>query len=179
MSGVNLNDTEARFASTTCGRGKCRNDVPNTIDGERSGHWIVGEGQCTRGNDIVPASFSFRDPSVTCPRAVGARLATGVRQLQSSHAALLMNKPDDSSEWLDVLVHPDAQVLRADSALRKDCSGFRKHQSSPAYRAAAQMHEMPVVSVSVSAGVLAHWRNKYAIHKPNVPNRERIKQVSH
>jgi hypothetical protein len=41
------------------------------------------------------------------------------------------------------------------------------------------MHEMPVVRVSVSAGILAHRRNKYAIRKRNIPNLERIKQVSH
>jgi hypothetical protein len=41
------------------------------------------------------------------------------------------------------------------------------------------MHEMPVVRVSVRAGVLAHRRNKYAVRKRNIPNRERIKQVSH
>ncbi len=38
---------------------------------------------------------------------------------------------------------------------------------------------MPVVRVSVSAGVLAHRRNKYAVRKRHIPNRERIKQVSH
>src|SRR5258708_18069239 len=38
---------------------------------------------------------------------------------------------------------------------------------------------MPVVRVSVRAGVLAHRRNKYAVRKGNIPNRERIKQMSH
>jgi len=39
--------------------------------------------------------------------------------------------------------------------------------------------QMPVVRVSVRAGILAHGRNKYAVCKRRVPNRERIKQVSH
>src|SRR6266436_1085570 len=153
MSGVNLNDSKAGFAGTTRGGGKSRNGVLNTVDRERLRHRIViGERQCARSNDIPP-STTFGDRSVACPRPVGAGLATGMRQLHPSHAALLMNKPDDSSQRLNVIVHPDTQVVRTDTALGKNCSCFGKHQSSTAYRAAAQMYEMPVVHVSVSAGV--------------------------
>src|ERR1700704_5179706 len=106
MSGMNLDDTEACLAGTARRGSKGRNDVLNTVDGERSGHRIlIGEGQCTRGNDIVPASLTFGDRPMACPRPVSAGLATGMRQLHPSHTALLMNKPDDSSEWLDVIVH--------------------------------------------------------------------------
>src|SRR5258708_26889505 len=102
-----------------------------------------------------------------------------MRQLHSSHTALFMNKAHNSRQRLNVIVHPDAQVLRTDPSLGKNCSCFRQYQSSAAYRPAAEMHEMPVVRVSVSTGVLAHRRNKYAVHKRNIPNRERVKQVSH
>src|SRR5258706_9310908 len=90
-----------------------------------------------------------------------------------------MNKSCDSGQRLNVLVHPNAQVVRTNSALGKNCSGFGKHKSSAAYCAAAEMHEMPVICVPVGAGILAHRRNKYAVCKRNIPNRERIKQVSH
>src|SRR5260370_2030392 len=180
MSGVNLNNTEARFTGTACGGGKSRNDVLNTIDRERSGHRIViGKGQCARGNDIVPTSTTFGDHSVARPRRISAGLATGVRQLNPGHASLLMNKPDDSSQRLNVIIHPDAQVLGTNPTFGKHSSRFGKHQSSTADCPAAQMREMPVVRVSVRAGVLAHRRNKYAVCKRNVPNREEIKQVSH
>src|SRR6267378_3190915 len=180
VSSVNLNDTEARFTGTTCGGGKSRDDVLNTVDRERLRHRIViGESQCTRGNDIVPPSTTFGDRSVACPRPVGAGLATGMRQLHPSHAALLMNKPDDSSQRINVIIHPDAQVLRTDPALGKNGSCFGKYQPCTAYCPAAQMHEMPVARVSVSIRVLAHRRNKYTVRKRNIPNRERIKQVSH
>jgi hypothetical protein len=88
-----------------------------------------------------------------------------------------MDKPDDSSQRVNVIVHPDAQVLGTDPALGKNCGCFGKHQASPAYCPAAQMHKMPVVCVLVSAGVLAHWRNKYAVGKRSIPNAERTKQV--
>jgi hypothetical protein len=90
-----------------------------------------------------------------------------------------MNKPDDSSQRLNVTVLPDAQVLRTNPALGKNRRGFGKHQSSTAHCPAAEMYKMPVVHVPVSAGVLAHRRNKYTVRKRNIPNRERIKQVSH
>src|SRR6266853_310277 len=90
-----------------------------------------------------------------------------------------MDKPDDSRQRLNMIVHPDTQVLRTDPALGKNCGCFRKHQSSTAYCPTAKMHNMPVVRISVSAGLLAHRRNKYAVCKRNIPNRERIKQMSH
>src|SRR5882762_3419123 len=180
MSSVNLDDTEARFTGTARGAGKSSNDVLNTLNGERSRHRIaISESQCARGNDIVPTTFTFGNRSVACPRRVSAGLATGMRQLHPSHAALLMNKPDDSSQRINVIIHPDAQVLRTDPALGKNGSCFGKYQPCTAYCPAAQMHEMPVARVSVSARVLAHRRNKYTVRKRNIPNRERIKQVSH
>ena len=100
-------------------------------------------------------------------------------QLHSGHASLLMNKPNGSRQRFYMIIHPDAQVLWADPALGKNGSCFGKHQSCTAYGPAAQMHEVPIARVSVSAGVLAHRRNKYAVCKRNIPNRERIKQVTH
>jgi len=47
--------------------------------------------QCARGNDVVPPPITFGDLSVAFPRPVGAGLATGMRQLHPSHAALLMS----------------------------------------------------------------------------------------
>src|ERR1700675_4415976 len=90
-----------------------------------------------------------------------------------------MNEPDDSSQWCNVIVHPDAQVLRTNAAFGKNCSCFSEHQSSAAYCPAAEMHEMPVVRVSIGAAVLAHGRNKYTVRKRKISNRKRIKQVSH
>src|SRR5260370_3848507 len=180
MSTVNLDDTEARFTGTACGGDKSRNDAFNTVDRERPGHRIaIGESQCARRNDILPTPFTFGHRSVACPRRVGAGLATGMRQLHPSHAALRLNKPQDSRQRFNVMIHPDAQVLRTDPALGKNGSCFGKDQSCTSYCPAAQMHEMPVARVSVRAGVLAHRRNKYAVCKRNIPNRERIKQVSH
>src|SRR5882672_7614297 len=152
MSSVNLDHSEARFTGTARGGGKSRNDVVDALDRERSWHRIpIGKRQRARRNDIAPTPFTFGNPSMPCRRRVSAGLATGMRQLHPSHTALLMNKPDDSSQWLNVIVHPDAQVLRTNPALRKNRSCLGKNQSSPAYGPAAQMHKMPVVGESVRA----------------------------
>src|SRR6185369_15192762 len=152
----------------------------DAVDRERLRHRIViRERYRARRNHIVPASFALRDRSVAFPRSIGAGLATGMRQLHPGHTALLRNKPDDASQRLNVIVHPDTQVLRTDAALGENRSSFGKHQSSTAHCPAPEMHEMPVAHISVSAGVLAHRRNKYAVRKCDIPDVERIKQVSH
>jgi hypothetical protein len=102
-----------------------------------------------------------------------------VRQLHAGYGALLVNKADDSSQRLNVIVFSDTEVLRTDATLGKDCGCFGEYQSSTADRPAAEMHEMPVGHASVNAGVLAHGRNKYAIRKCDVPNGERVEKMSH
>src|SRR5258708_10205259 len=90
-----------------------------------------------------------------------------------------MNNPDDPRQRLNMIVYPDTEDMRTDPAVGKNCGCFRKPQSSTAYCPTAKMHKMPVVRISVSAGILAHRRNKYAVCKRNIPNRERIKQMNH
>jgi hypothetical protein len=78
-----------------------------------------------------------------------------------------------------MIVAPNAKILRTDASLRQNCSRFGQNRTSPADRAATQMHKVPVVREPISAGVLAHGRNENTITKLNIPNLERIEQVSH
>jgi hypothetical protein len=138
MSSVNLGHTEACFAGATSHSGESRNDVLNIVDGERLRHRIVsGESQRARGHQSGPAPVTFGDCSVALSWPVGAGLATGMRQLHSCDAALLMNETNDSRQRLNVIVLPDTQVVWTDPALRKNCSCFGKHQPSTAYSATA------------------------------------------
>ena len=102
-----------------------------------------------------------------------------MRQLHSRNAALLVNEANDALQQLDVIVAPDAEVLRTDPAFRQDRGRFCHHQSSAAYGATAEMHKVPVVSQSVSARVLTHRRDKDSISEFQIADRERIEQVSH
>ena len=63
------------------------------------------------------------------PGAIRTCLASGMRQLNARPAALAMNERDDSGEFRDVLILPDAEVLRGDAPMGRHCGGFGKDQS--------------------------------------------------
>src|ERR1700730_8350248 len=90
-----------------------------------------------------------------------------------------MNEPDDSSQRFNVLVTPDAKVLRTNATLGKNGRCLGQHQTSAAHGAATEMDEVPVVGVSIATGVLAHRRDKHTSRKLKISNREWIKKVSH
>src|ERR1700724_1579648 len=118
MGSVNLNYPEAGFAGATRSVCESSNYLLNAIRCEGLWHGIViGERECTRGHDILPTPFVFRNFSLTFPWPIGTGLASGMRQLHAGYAALLMNETDDSSQGFNVPVTPDTQVLRADAAL--------------------------------------------------------------
>lgn len=180
MCSVNFNDPEARFPSSTGGCYECSSDFPDSIDGERLRHRIgIGKTQCAWSDNILPPTGAFGDRSLTIPWPIGTRFASGMGQLHSGYAALPMNEADDPRQRLNMIVLPDTKILRTDTSVGKNGSCLGEHQCGATDGAAAQMDEMPVVCVSVGAGVFAHRRNKYAVRKCNIANRERIKQVRH
>ena len=94
-------------------------------------------------------------------------------------AALRVDEADDAREHLDVLVLPDAEILRTDAAFRRDRGRFGEHQAGAADRAAAEMDEVPVVGEAVRARVLAHRRHEDAIGERDAADRQRIEQMRH
>src|SRR5437899_2532901 len=154
---MNLDDAEPRLTSPAGGGGKTSNYVMNAIKCERLRHRIiVGETQCAWGDNFFPATFALENSSRRLPWPACAGFAAGMGQLHSGDAPLFMNEPDDSTQHLDVPVVPDAEVLRADPSLRQNRRRLGKYQSGAANRAAAEMNQMPVVSVSILARILAH-----------------------
>jgi len=92
---------------------------------------------------------------------------------------LFMNETDDSTQHLDMLVGPDAKVMRANASLRKNGRCLSQNQAGTTDGATSKMNEMPIVSVSALARVLTHRRDEDPIGKLQISNRERIKQASH
>ena len=90
-----------------------------------------------------------------------------------------MNETDDSTQHFDVLVVPDAEILGTDASFGENGRCLGQDQSSATHRAAPEMNEMPVVSESVAARILTHWRDEHPIRKRQISNRERIKQAGH
>src|SRR5262249_2200690 len=177
---VYFDDTKASIACATRGRGKRRNGLPNAIAHERLRLWIIfRERDRAWSNDVFPTAFALLNCAIAFPWPARAGLATRVRQLHPRDAPLLMNKADDALQRLDVIIPPDAEVLRTNAAFRQDCRRFCHHKSRAANRSAAEMYKVPVVSYSISARVLTHRRDKDAISEFQVADRERIEQVSH
>ena len=90
-----------------------------------------------------------------------------------------MNETNDSTQHLDVLVAPDAEILGTDASLGKNGRCLSQHQSGATNRATPEMNEMPVVRESVAARILTHRRDEHPISKRQISNRERIKQAGH
>src|SRR5262249_12542518 len=130
VRGVDLDDAKTSIACATRGRSKCVDDFANAIPSERPRlRIIVGERNHARRHDVSPAALTLWNRTVTFPRPARAGLASGMRQLHSGDAALLMNKADDAFEGRDVIVTPDAEVLRTDAAFRQDRGRFCHDQS--------------------------------------------------
>src|SRR5437764_13413456 len=100
----------------------------------------LGERQRAWGNDFFPASLGVGNCPRTFPWAACARFAAGVGQLHSGHASLFMNKTNDSTQHLDVLVVPDPEILRTDASLGTNGRCLSQHQSSATNRAAPEMN---------------------------------------
>jgi len=173
---VNLNDTETRFRRPGGPRRQKQNGCAEYRQSERSRHRIViSERQRARRNDILPTAITFGNRSVACPRRVGAALATGMRQLHASNAALLVNKPHHPRQRLNVLVHARFPNLRTNSALGKNGRRFGKHQSSAAYRPAAQCTKCQSFAYPsvLEYSHIGETNTRFA--NLNIPNRKRIK----
>jgi hypothetical protein len=110
---------------------------------------------------------------------VCARFAAGMGQLHSGYASLFMNKTDDSTQHLDVLVAPDSEILRTDATFGENSRCLGQDQSGATDRATPEMNEMPVVRESAAARILTHRRDEHPIGKRQISNRERIKQARH
>ena len=100
-------------------------------------------------------------------------------ELNAGDRALPVDEARDALERLEMLVAPDAEVLRRDPPLRRDRRRFGEHQRRAADRARREMGEMPVVGVAVDAGILAHRRNADAIGERDVAQAKRAEQVRH
>jgi len=66
---------------------------------------------------------------------------------------------DDALEAGNMLVFPEAEVLRSDATLGRDSGGFGEYEPGASDGAAAEVDEMPVVRETVFGGVFAHRRD--------------------
>ena len=93
--------------------------------------------------------------------------------------ALPVQEVHDPGERGNVVVLPDAEVVRGDSSFGKDGGGFREDEACTSDGTAAQMDQVPVVGEAVAAGVLAHRRDSDAVGQSEIPNGYRREEIGH
>ncbi len=96
-----------------------------------------------------------------------------MRKLNAGVRALRMKKRCYAGQRRNVLVLPEAQILRADAAFRCNSSRFGENQAGSADSAAAQVNQVPVVGEAVFAGVLAHGRDDDPVRQREGANLQR------
>ena len=83
-----------------------------------------------------------------------------------------MEKACDTRQELDVLVLPDAGIVRGDTPRGFHRGRFGEDECGAADGAATQMHQVPIVEEAVLAGVLAHRRHGDAVAQRDFANLE-------
>ena len=91
---------------------------------------------------------------------------------------MLFDKAEDSGQNGNVIVRPNAQILRADPALRKHCGRLRKYNGCSAHCPAAKVDKVPIVRIAVAARIFTHRRDADAIPQTHVANLEGSEEMS-
>jgi hypothetical protein len=93
--------------------------------------------------------------------------------------ALRLDEPCDPFQRLEVLLVPDAEVLRRDASFGCNRRRLGEDEARAADRTGRQMREVPVIGKTVLAGILAHRRNADAIGEHDVAQSELAEQMGH
>ena len=179
MRGVNLDDIEPGRQRATRGLLEGIGHRRDLRRVQRTRNRIAARECIAGGTDRLPAARRWRHGGAIFPGRGGASLASRVRELHAGRTALSVHEPYDALEHLDVIVFPDAEIVRADAPFGCHRGRFGEHERRAAHRAAAEMNEMPVVGEAVDARVLAHRRDDDAVGKGEAFERERVEEVRH
>src|SRR6185437_12448293 len=131
------------------------------------------------GCQDAPASVAFFYQVAAIPGFLHTGLPARMCQLYPDLAALRTDEFDDPAQSFDMLVFPDAEIMRRYPAFRRDGSRLRKHQPGATYRARSQMDQMPVVGHSIVRGVLTHRADDDAIAEDDIADLKGAKQFAH
>ena len=66
------------------------------------------------------------------------------------------HKFHDSAQGGNLFVFPESHVTGGNAPLGRDGGGLDEDQTGAAYRAAAEVYQMPVICEAIDAGILAH-----------------------
>ena len=77
-----------------------------------------------------------------------------MRQLHAGNSTLRLNELKNPRQHFDVRIFPNPEVLRTDPSLGQNCGRLGENERRAADRAAAKVHEVPVVREAIS---LEYW----------------------
>ena len=128
------------------------------------------------GADRHPAAVVRRDRLAAFPCARGARLASGVRELDAGHRTAAADDRREPRQQRLMLRVPQAEAVRRDAADRRDVRRFGEHDAGAAHRPRAEMLHVPVVAEPVDGGILAHRRHHDAVARGDGTEADRLEQ---
>ena len=118
---------------------------------------------------------------ITAPLGIHRRLASGVGELQPDHRTLRVHEVGDATPGGDLLVVPDAGVVRRDAAIGSHAGRLGDDQACAAARERSEVHEVPVGrdAVALDDRVLAQRRHPDAIAHAHPAQVERVEERGH
>ena len=138
MRAMDLDHLETGLKGAVCRHAEGTNNVLNAHPVQFIGRLAAGiEWDGTRADDRTPSTHRLRDRHSALPRRRRARLASGVRQLDSGGRSVLPDKCRDTGQLLDVIVRVDPEIAWADPAARLHAGSFGKHEPGAAHCAGA------------------------------------------
>src|SRR5262249_32780357 len=151
VRGVDLDDVKSGLHRSTGGFSECSHDTFDSLFVERFRKRIVVRKPDRARSDRFPASPRLADFLAAFPRWRRTSLPARVSELNAGRRSLAVKKPGDPREDFDVLIFPEAEILRADAAFRGDGGGFGEYQTSASDGTAAEMDEVPIGGKSIGA----------------------------
>jgi len=101
--------------------------------------------------------------STTFPRALHARLAAGVSELDAGRRAALVHQVDDAREPGHEGIVPQAGIADRAATAALDLGRFEHHQAGATGGIAAGIHDVPVGGVALLRRILVHRRHHHAV----------------
>ncbi len=179
---VELDDVETGLVRASGGVDEGVHDVVDVGERHGAGRCVTVEGDRGRAESLPTACVDGHAAGgLTREGAVGRRLASGVRELDSDLRAVRVDGVDDAAPCGHLVVVPQAGVLGADAPLGRDGGGLRQHEPETTDSARRVVDEVPRGRDTVArlAAVLTHRREPDAVAELDVAQGEGFEQLGH
>jgi len=106
---------------------------------------MATEGDRGRRDGLPALRVILGNVVIPFPRAIGAGLAPGVRQLKAGHRTGSLDRLDDRFELRSVLIRPNARTAWRNAALRGNACRLHDNNARSAPGESSVVHLMPLV----------------------------------